>query len=106
MNRHKTSSRISSIANCTLAEASRQHVLEALHETKWVLGGCQGAAARLGLPRTTLVYRMQKLRIFRGQNPGRSRRPIVRTPDASELGLNREGASSRLGESDPQSVYP
>jgi len=54
-----------STSNRTLAEAQRDHILEVLRETKWVLGGCQGAAARLGLPRTTLVYRMQKLGISR-----------------------------------------
>jgi transcriptional regulator with GAF, ATPase, and Fis domain len=47
----------------TLAEAQREHILEVLRQTKGVLGGCQGAAARLGLPRTTLLYRMQKLGI-------------------------------------------
>lgn len=53
----------SSTANRTLAEAQREHILEVLRQTKGVLGGNQGAAARLGLPRTTLLYRMQKLGI-------------------------------------------
>jgi len=59
-------------ANRTLAEATREHILEVLRETKWVLGGCQGAAVRLGLPRTTLVYRMQKLGISRESHGSRS----------------------------------
>jgi formate hydrogenlyase transcriptional activator len=52
-----------STINRTLAEAQREHILEVLRHTKWVLGGSRGAAARLGLPRTTLVYRMKKLGI-------------------------------------------
>ena len=50
----------------TLKEAERQHILRTLDETGWVIGGANGAAARLGLPRTSLIYRMQKLGI-----PGR-----------------------------------
>jgi formate hydrogenlyase transcriptional activator len=50
----------------TLAEAERQHILEALDESNWVVGGRSGAAARLGLPRTTLVYKMRRLGITRG----------------------------------------
>ena len=51
----------------TLAEAERDHINEVLRETRWVLGGGKGAAARLGMPRTTLVYRMRKLGIAREQ---------------------------------------
>jgi formate hydrogenlyase transcriptional activator len=53
-------------ANRTLAEAERQHILEVLAETNWVVGGRRGAAARLGVPRTTLVYKMRRLGIARG----------------------------------------
>jgi formate hydrogenlyase transcriptional activator len=49
----------------TLAEAERDHITEVLRDTRWVLGGGDGAAARLGMPRTTLVYRMRKLGIAR-----------------------------------------
>ena len=49
----------------TLAEAERDHILRALEESKWVLGGPKGAAALLGMKRTTLQSRMQKLGIFR-----------------------------------------
>ena len=62
-----------STTNRTLAEAQREHILEVLRETKWVLGGSRGAAARLGIPRTTLVYRMQKLGIASERPRGRSR---------------------------------
>jgi formate hydrogenlyase transcriptional activator len=47
----------------TLAEAEREHILEVLKQTGWLVGGLRGAAARLGLPRTTLVYKMRKLGI-------------------------------------------
>ena len=49
----------------TLHEAEREHVLDALRRSNWVIGGPGGAAARLGVPRTTLLYRMEKLGISR-----------------------------------------
>jgi formate hydrogenlyase transcriptional activator len=48
---------------CTLAEAERRHILEVLRQVGWVVGGRNGAAARLGVARTTLIYRMRKLGI-------------------------------------------
>jgi formate hydrogenlyase transcriptional activator len=50
----------------TLEQAEREHILRALREAKWVVGGPAGAAARLGLKRTTLQSRMLKLGIARG----------------------------------------
>jgi formate hydrogenlyase transcriptional activator len=47
----------------TLAEAQRDHIAEALRQSGGVIGGLEGAAARLGVARTTLIYRMQKLGI-------------------------------------------
>ncbi len=47
----------------TLAEAERVHILEALRQVNWVIAGRNGAASRLGLARTTLIYRMRKLGI-------------------------------------------
>src|SRR5580658_4520670 len=47
----------------TVARAQRDHILEVLRKTGWVVGGRDGAAARLGVPRTTLLYRMRKLGI-------------------------------------------
>jgi transcriptional regulator with GAF, ATPase, and Fis domain len=44
----------------TLAEAERDHILKALVESNWVVGGALGAAARLGLKRTTLIDKMHK----------------------------------------------
>jgi formate hydrogenlyase transcriptional activator len=49
----------------TLKEAERAHILTTLKETKWVLGGPTGAAARLGMNRSTLQFRMKKLGIVR-----------------------------------------
>jgi formate hydrogenlyase transcriptional activator len=51
--------------NRTLAEMERVHIAETLRKTNWVVGGRDGAAARLGLPRTTLISRMRKLGISR-----------------------------------------
>jgi hydrogenase-4 transcriptional activator len=47
----------------TLADADREHILETLMQTDWLIGGQDGAANRLGLPRTTLIYKMRKLGI-------------------------------------------
>jgi formate hydrogenlyase transcriptional activator len=47
----------------TLEEMEREHVLRALRESNWVTGGPNGAAARLGMKRTTLAYRIRKLGI-------------------------------------------
>lgn len=49
----------------SLEAAERRQIVEALRQTNWVVGGPTGAAARLGLKRTTLVYKMQKLGIHR-----------------------------------------
>jgi formate hydrogenlyase transcriptional activator len=48
-----------------LAEVERDHILRALASSNWVIGGTNGAAARLGMKRTSLAYRMKKLRITR-----------------------------------------
>ena len=49
----------------TLAEMERSHIKDTLRKTNWVVGGRAGAAAKLGLPRTTLISRMRKLGISR-----------------------------------------
>jgi formate hydrogenlyase transcriptional activator len=49
----------------SLVDMERDHILEALEGTGWMVGGRNGAAARLGLPRTTLIAKMQKLGITR-----------------------------------------
>jgi formate hydrogenlyase transcriptional activator len=49
----------------TLKQAEREHIEQVLVDCNWVLGGPRGAAAQLGVPRTTLIYRMQRLGIAR-----------------------------------------
>jgi formate hydrogenlyase transcriptional activator len=49
----------------TLVAAEREHILRILKETNWVIGGRSGAAARLGMKRTTLQSKMQRLDISR-----------------------------------------
>ncbi len=49
----------------TLEEVERNHILKTLKETSWVLSGPNGAAASLGLNRSTLYFRMKKLGIVR-----------------------------------------
>ena len=49
----------------TLEHAEREHILKALHKTNWTIGGPAGAAAKLGMKRTTLQSKMQKLGISR-----------------------------------------
>jgi formate hydrogenlyase transcriptional activator len=51
----------------TLEAAERDHIVRALQAAKWVIGGPSGAAAKLGMKRTTLQSRMQKLGISRPQ---------------------------------------
>jgi formate hydrogenlyase transcriptional activator len=47
----------------TMADAEREHITAVLGATNWVVGGPNGAAAQLGLPRTTLMARMERLGI-------------------------------------------
>ena len=54
-----------------LAEVERDHILRALEVSNWVIGGRNGAAERLGMKRTSLVYRMRKLCINRPAASGR-----------------------------------
>jgi len=54
-----------SAAAVTLEDAEREHILRALADTNWVIGGTRGAAARLGLKRTSLVSTMRRLNIVR-----------------------------------------
>jgi formate hydrogenlyase transcriptional activator len=51
----------------TLKDAEHEQILQALAETNWVIGGPKGAAARLGLQRTTLFYKMKRFGISRAQ---------------------------------------
>jgi formate hydrogenlyase transcriptional activator len=48
-----------------MVEVEREHILRTLDDANWVIGGPSGAAARLGLKRTTLQAKMKKLGITR-----------------------------------------
>ncbi|MGZ8434304.1 MAG: sigma 54-interacting transcriptional regulator [Candidatus Binatia bacterium] len=61
-NRHSSAA---SNGFATLENAEREHIVRALGESKWVIGGAAGAANRLGMKRTTLQSRMRKLGITR-----------------------------------------
>jgi formate hydrogenlyase transcriptional activator len=59
-----------SLGPVTLEEAEREHIRKTLEQTGWVVSGPNGAAARLGIKRSTLYFRMQKLGISRAnKNP-------------------------------------
>src|SRR5207237_6744499 len=51
----------------TLEEAERRHILDALHTSDWLISGPKGAATALGLKRSTLQARMEKLGIRRAR---------------------------------------
>ena len=57
----------------TLKDAERDHILKVLEESNWVVGGPTGAAARLGVARTTLISKMQK----RGLSRGKAQRALL-----------------------------
>jgi formate hydrogenlyase transcriptional activator len=61
----KRPSKAESPGAMTLEEAERDHIRKTLETTRWVVAGPSGAAARLGIPRSTLYFRMQKLGISR-----------------------------------------
>jgi formate hydrogenlyase transcriptional activator len=54
-----------SVGPITLEDAERDHIRKTLEQTRWVVSGPNGAAARLGIKRSTLYFRMQKLGISR-----------------------------------------
>jgi formate hydrogenlyase transcriptional activator len=67
----------------TLRDTERELILRTLESVSWVIGGSKGAAAKLGLKRTTLINRMQKLEIFRP--PAKSTHGMM-VPAARRLG--------------------
>jgi formate hydrogenlyase transcriptional activator len=56
------------LGTITLQDAERDHILKTLEHTRWVVAGPNGAAARLGIKRSTLYFRMQRLGISRSNN--------------------------------------
>ena len=65
-----------SLMSHTLAETQRSLILSVLEQTKGIISGPNGAASRLGLPRTTLVSRMQKLGIVQRRTILANRGPV------------------------------
>ena len=61
-----------------LDEIQREAIVQALESTHWIIGGPRGAAALLGLKRTTLQARMRKLGIVPARLVGRERAPVER----------------------------
>jgi len=71
----------------TLRDSERSLILQTLNATGWVIGGSNGAAAQLGLKRTTLIHRMKKLGIERAS----------RHTDSTDTLIAREPPSPRAG---------
>jgi formate hydrogenlyase transcriptional activator len=88
------------VSTKTLADAERAHITATLDKTNWVIGGRNGAAAQLGLPRTTLLARMQRLGISSGATRRRSGQVIqgpVRTiGDMTSRSQNDPATSPRV----------
>ncbi len=61
----KSAAAAESLGAITLEDAERDHIRKTLEQTRWVVAGPNGAAARLGIKRSTLYFRMQKLGISR-----------------------------------------
>jgi formate hydrogenlyase transcriptional activator len=61
----KNAAKAESLGAITLEDAERDHIRKTLEQTGWVVAGPNGAAARLGMKRSTLYFRMQKLGISR-----------------------------------------
>ncbi len=65
LHRTQTFHSTGSTASMTLEDAERALILESLEQAGWIVGGPRGAAARLGLKRTTLLAKMRRLGISR-----------------------------------------
>jgi formate hydrogenlyase transcriptional activator len=63
----KSAAAAESLGAITLEDAERDHIRKILEQTRWVVSGPDGAAARLGVKRSTLYFRMQKLGISRSK---------------------------------------
>jgi formate hydrogenlyase transcriptional activator len=74
----KRAAEVESPEAITLKEAERDHIRKTLEHTRWVVSGPNGAAARLGIKRSTLYFRMQKLGISRS-----TKNPLFRTAGLS-----------------------
>jgi formate hydrogenlyase transcriptional activator len=63
--------------SAALKEVDRALILQALEASCWMIGGAEGAAAKLGLKRTTLFYKMKKLGISRPAPSRGAKVPVV-----------------------------
>ena len=71
----------------TLAEAERAHIMAALREAKGAVGGWNGAAAKLGISRTTLISKMQRLGLSQqSRHPGTARSERTRNSSSRDCG--------------------
>jgi formate hydrogenlyase transcriptional activator len=61
----RNAAEVESLGPVTMEDAERDHIRKTLEQTRWVVSGPNGAAARLGIKRSTLYFRMQKLGISR-----------------------------------------
>ncbi len=75
----------------TLRDSERTLILGTLETVGWIIGGPKGAAAKLGLKRTTLIHKMQKLGIAR---PGLQNSENIMGPAPQELGSFAKHLSS------------
>jgi transcriptional regulator with GAF, ATPase, and Fis domain len=75
-------------AATTLRDTERALILNTLEGAGWVVGGAKGAAAKLGLKRTTLICKMQKLGIFRPCLQGNQDVVWPAPQGSKELGLS------------------
>ena len=80
-------------AGTTLKDSERTLILRTLEAARWVIGGPKGAAAKLGLKRTTLIHKMKKLGISR---PG-----LERSEGAEAEGASHDGFAEAISKSIP-----
>ena len=64
-------------SSTTLVDSDRALIVETLEQAGWIVGGQRGAAAKLGLKRTTLLAKMRKLGISRPISQGATDRPVI-----------------------------
>ena len=75
-------------ASTTLKDSERVLILRTLESVGWVIGGPKGAATKLGLKRTTLIHKMQKLGISRSSHQ--------RSPDRMRPGTEKRDSLSHM----------
>jgi formate hydrogenlyase transcriptional activator len=83
----------------TLLDAERAHIIAVLRETNWVVGGRRGAAAQLGVPRTTLITMMQRHGISRetlGVAGGDPDRTFLQEPRQHSHASSDEAGEDRI----------